>query len=104
MPCGCKQVDAVMLASAMGIRHGNARAGQNGVYELAQAPGCFSPYEGEYRFDSVFVIGLGTEQEKIFGRRKRNDALTYARDNKLRIDPLPAHNLCSEVMLAFFGS
>lgn len=93
-----------MLASAQGVTQGTARLGQNGVYELGTAPGCFTPYEGDYRHDSVFVIGLGTEGERIFGRRKRNEALEYARDNKLKIFPLPAHNLCSDVMLAFFGS
>lgn len=103
-PCGCKQIDATKLASAQGVRQGFVRPGTNGTYALHQAPGCTTPYDGDYRHDSVFVIGIGTDKERIFTRRQRTQALEYARDNDLRIDPLSAHALCSDVMVAFFGS
>lgn len=103
--CGCKRVDAVQLASAQGARVGyTAKPGRNGVYELASAPECFQPYEGDHRNESVFVVGLGTESEQIFLRAARTQAIEYAQAYRLELHHLPAHNLCHYSMETFFAS
>jgi hypothetical protein len=78
--------------------------GPNGVYELAASPGCFTPYQGAHRRDSVYVVGLNTEHERIFWRREVKDALRYAKENRLIINHLMAQDLCSQVMEEFFAA
>lgn len=102
--CGCKRLDAVQLANSQGARVGYvAKPGRNGVYEMASSPGCFQPYEGDYRTQSVFVVGLGTEQETIFLRANRTEAIEYSKENRLELHHLPAHNLCHQAMEEFFA-
>lgn len=104
-PCGCKNIDAPTIAGAQGIKVGaNPKPGTNGVYEMSQAPGCFQPYEGDYRRDSVIVVGLGTPSEQLFMRRERDAAIADARAKDTTLLHLPAHNLCHAVMVGFFGS
>ena len=102
--CGCRRIDAVQLANGANAKVGyNAKPGRNGVYELASAPGCFQPYEGDHRNESLFVVGLGTEQETIFLRKQRTEALEFAQSNDLHLFHLPAHNLCHYTMEEFYA-
>lgn len=104
-PCGCRNIDATKIAGASGAKVGrNAKPGTNGVYELSQAPGCFQPYEGDYRRDSVYVVGLGTPTERLFYRNQRDAAIAYAKETDQSLLHLPAHNLCHTFMEQFFAA
>ena len=101
MGCGCGQGYTNGLAL---LRSGYApKAGTNGVYELFAAPGCFEPYNGLSRRESVFVVGINTDDERIFPRSDSRDAKAYARETGARFHHLPANQLCATVMTELFG-
>ena len=106
MACGsCGKGAVTQVFGAEGVRTGlTPAAGRNGVYELAQAPDCFTPYNGLSRNKSVYVVGLMEgEKERIFLRADAKEAIVYAKEHRLSLHHLPAQNLCSDVMTVFFG-
>lgn len=106
MACGsCGQGPVTQIHGAQNVRTGlTPAAGRNGVYELWQARDCFTPYEGASRNKSVYVVGLMEgDGERIFLRADAKVAIVYAQENGLSLHHLPAHNLCTDVMSAFFG-
>lgn len=59
------------------------------------------PYDGVGAVSSVYVVGYGTEHEKVFLRGKRDSAIQYMKDMRLGWDTLvrvPASKICASVM------
>lgn len=77
----------------MGIP-GSPRFGQTGVIELGSLAGCtepecITPYNGDHRFDTAYLVGWNTEHEKLFrgDRTNARRAVAYANANgRLRTD------------------
>ncbi|MBT8241665.1 MAG: hypothetical protein KJN63_10600 [Acidimicrobiia bacterium] len=78
-------------------------AGKNGVYELAAYPDCFRPYSGKRRAESLFVVGLGTDKERLFARRDNKAAIAYAKETKERLIQLHVTQVCYEAVAVLFG-
>jgi hypothetical protein len=78
-------------------------AGQNGVFELRDYPGCFRPYSGRRRAESLFVVGLGEEGERLFERKQNKVAIAYAKETKLRLTQLHVTQVCFEAVADLFG-
>ena len=104
MGCGCGQ-------KALREEVGNSlfksgympQAGANGIYPLASHPECTRPYNGKSRTQSVYVVGLNTERERVFKRKDNKDAIRYAKETDEILHHLAADTLCHEAMEALFG-
>lgn len=111
MSCGCNKRQDSALAGTT-LRQSYATQGTSGLYELATAPGCETPYHGTFAKSNVtvYVVGLGTADEQFFTRAQRNDATRLARTGRsstgqrLTLDQVHPSNLCHDTMLEFLGS
>lgn len=56
-------------------------------------------YEGEAGDTPLYVVAIGTENERAFTRANRNEAITLARVNDWTIDVLPARSLSRELVI-----
>jgi hypothetical protein len=74
------------------------------LYQLASHPDCTTPYTGAFRSASIYVVGLGTDQERLFVRAEAQDAVAYARATGQPIAHLPAAQFCQDAMVAFLGA
>lgn len=104
-PCGCGG-GGTPTANSEGAKTGfGVKVGTNGVTELASYEGCFQPYNGKRRGDSVYVVGLPSEpdDERIFLRQQADDAIAYAKEKRLRLHHLPTRQLCHQAMVDTFG-
>lgn len=103
---GCNCGGRPTTGSAMALRNSSPRPNERGMYDLASAPGCAERYDGLLANASIYVIGRGTEHEKLFVKRDRIEALRYARTVKpnLTVDHLLATDLCREPVLALLGA
>lgn len=76
----------------------------NGVYELYYHQGVDRPYNGKHRADAVYVVAIGTEDEKIFRKADRGEAVRYAKSLDTTLSPFAVTQLAEPAMLAIFGS
>jgi len=51
----------------------------------------------------VFVVGLGTDAERLFIRRDNKAAIAYAKETKERLMQLHSTQLCYEAVAVLFG-
>lgn len=49
----------------------------NGTYDLANYPDCHDPYQGDRSEDWVYVVGIGTEHERMFRSAQKNAMVSY---------------------------
>ena len=77
--------------------------GPSGVYELRSHPECFTPYNGKRRAETVFVVGLGEEGERMFAVKDREQAVAYAKETKLFLHRLHSTQLCKAAVAELFG-
>lgn len=50
----------------------------NGVYQLASYPDCSTPYSGADAHETlVYVVGFGTEHERLFRRSQKAEYVAY---------------------------
>lgn len=77
--------------------------GPNGVYELQGFEGDFQPYSGPRRAESVYVVGLGDDGERLFRRDQNRDAIAYAKQSKLRLVQLHVTQICYRAAAELFG-
>lgn len=78
-------------------------AGTNGVYELRDYPDCFRPYSGRRRAETIFVVGLGEEGERMFERKNNKQAIAYAKETKLRLAQFHTTQICYAAIADLFG-
>jgi hypothetical protein len=76
-----------------------------GVYQLFHYPGCVTPYTGEHADQAIYVIGFGTELERIFRRSQKGAMTAYYNSFK---PPIPlwhdfAGHFCHDAMRDLFG-
>lgn len=87
----------------MGVSRSFPSPDETGTIMLQSMPDCIDPYTGPFKKMTVLVVGFGTESEKIFRRNQRSEALQYARDNKVSLDPVVAGELCSAAVESVFA-
>lgn len=103
MACNCGNKNALYRGAA-NLGRANPIADSDGMYILASAPDCTTPYSGAYINSTVFVVGFGTENETLYSRADRSDAIAHARESNLTIDQLPARSLCHNSMVTLLGA
>lgn len=79
--------------------------GRNGVIELGNWENCFDPYRGPRRMEDVWVVGRGTEHERLFDSHSGKGAREHAANHSpsLRIFRASATELCSAALKQLFG-
>lgn len=115
--CGCgKRQDSALAGTT--LRQSATIPNSKGLYDLATHPGCEEPYHGAFPTAQIYVVGFGTEAERLYVRGQRNLATRAARTGKdpvtnesltpeggrLTLDSVLASNLCHEAALALLGS
>jgi len=103
MGCACKDKKA-LTPDSRALTRAYPGVDKTGVTLLATAPGCTDPYDGVFRQATVFIVGWNTENEQLFKRGDRTQALKLARTEKLTFDQVPARSLCHETMMELLGS
>jgi hypothetical protein len=84
-------------------------ADEHGLIPLARFGSCADAYHGQFSGASVFVIGRGTDQERLFRKAQQDDATRYAIDNgpgqdALTIDHVHATTLCHDAVVELLGA
>lgn len=102
MACGCKSKNLTPLAT--GISRRFPSPDETGTIMLQSEPECSTPYNGVFRNVTVLVAGYGTDKEKLFVRKQRTEAIAYARQHKVSLDPVPANQLCDAIALELLGA
>lgn len=107
MPCCGKSTSR---STYMGLP-GSPRFTAQGVIELASINGCteldcLAPYAGKHRNDLVYLVGWGTEHERLF--RKGKEAAAWANhlgggSAQLRNDRVMASELPARAVRELFG-
>lgn len=82
----------------------DATPNAQGLIPMATYPDCTERYDGAFTGASVFVAGLGTEQEQIFVRGQRVEAMRYANSNKITLDQVHSTSLCGEAVKKVLGA
>lgn len=108
MSCGCSKRQDSALAGTT-LRQSLTFPNSKGLYELATYPGCDEPYHGTFPTAYIYVVGFGTEGEKLYTRGDRNAATRAARTGhdtgrRTTIDTVQATELCHHAVVALLGS
>lgn len=94
MPCGCGQPQKDQLATmAMG-----SSPDLRGMYALRGYPGCAESYRGRLEGTSVYVVGRGSEHEKLFRRDQLHEASDHSKATRLIIENLPSAMFCKQAV------
>jgi hypothetical protein len=78
--------------------------GDDGLVVLRADPDCTEPYSGRFRQATVFIVGYDTDDEQIFTRGQRTEALQLARTRNLTFDQVVARSCCHHLMESLLGS
>lgn len=103
MGCACKDRKS-LTPDSRALTRSFPGVNDDGMTTLQSEPECTEPYDGVFRQATVFIVGYKTEDERLFKRGDRTQALAYAKKNKLTFDQVPARSLCHETMLELLGS
>lgn len=77
--------------------------GVNGVIELGDWEECYTPYRGPRRMEDVWVVGRGSELERLFDSHNGKAAREWASTYSLKIFRASATELCSAALEELFG-
>lgn len=102
MPCGCKDRASLTPDSTALVRTYPRPEEDTNTITLQSSDGCTEPYSGPFRKTTVFLVGIGTTNERLFTRSERNDAIAAARKDKLTFDQVIAGQLCADVVESLF--
>lgn len=96
MPCGCgKKAGLAGLKSA-----------RNSTGQLYNYPDCTELYPsyGPSAGTGVYIVGRGTEAERLFKRSELAEASAYANeDRQRRLESKPTTSLCADAVIAVYG-
>lgn len=64
------------------------------------------PHTGDHRDERVYVVGWGTEHEKMFKASDSKRAVSYRQltDRNLRISQINADQICNRAILDLYSS
>lgn len=100
--CGGNKIGAARRAPADDIP--TPATNDRGMYPLiGDTYGC-EAYHGPYTGTSLFLVGYGTEQEKLFFRTQKAAATSYARTNSLSWAHVSVTSLCHERVVGLLGA
>lgn len=57
---------------------GEPTLSMTGTVTLHTYPDCIEPYNGDYRADLAYLVGWGTDNERLFRSNKAKAAIAYA--------------------------
>lgn len=104
MACGCRN-KSELTPDTMSLKRAYPRPDNEfGVLPTQTDLTCTEPYTGIYQQATVFVIGYGDENEKLFRRGDRRAAVAYAKEQKLTFDQVQARSLCDGVARELLGA
>ena len=86
------------------LRGSSPEQDENGLVALSSAAECTEPYHGQFTGASVFIVGRGTEHERLFVRGHKMDAMRWAKQHSVTLDHVHVTNLCHEPVLALLGA
>lgn len=105
MGCGCNQKASDLTPDTTNLVRAFPRADNEfGVLTTSGDPYCEEPYTGIYQQATVFVLGFGTEDEKLFRRGDRREAVAYATEKNVTFDQVQARSLCDSVARELLGA
>lgn len=104
MGCGCGGRKRSGGAATFQLRPSDVSLTPEGYYATSNSGECSGTYHGSYTTASLWVVGAGTPEEKMFRTGQRGEAIRLANDADLPIDQLPAIKLCHEAVVAVLGS
>lgn len=99
MACGC---GGAAKRREM-LRSSHYAPTRDGGYRLASYPDCTTLHLGAYQGNSIYVVGRGTEFERLFRRHDLASATEYALETKQQIENLPTTSLCDEAVLSVYA-
>lgn len=78
----------------------------NGVYQLSSYPDCAAPYQGQNSETWVYVVGLGTPDERMFKRSDKAVMVDYYNSFNGTVDLFHdfAERFCSDAIVDLLGS
>lgn len=99
MGCGCSQARDNTFAGRRLKAERELRLNADGLYDLAAAPeGCVDGYHGFFPTATVYVVGRGTEHERIFRKGDWDEAHRHATQHDLPLIHVMAKNLCHDAV------
>lgn len=83
-----------------------AEPNQYGIIELQAYSDCNSAYSGSHRTETVYLVGHGTEHERIFLSSEAKQAIAYKNETsaglpkseRLHLDQVAAGQLCAKAV------
>jgi len=75
-----------------------------GVRPIGDEPASCQPYHGEFQGTTVFLVGYGTDEVKVFLRGARTEAWTYAQENDLSFQHINVVELCHDRVIGLLGA
>lgn len=80
------------------------RVGSNGGYFLASYAECTEFYKGPLEGLNIYVVGRGTDQEKVFLRSDLAGASDYSKQVRLLIENLPSAGVCHQAVTDLYAA
>lgn len=80
-----------------------ARSPGLGSYPLLTYPDCQALHRGAFQGLSVYIVGRGREEERLFRREQLIEADTYARSVNRSIENVPTAALCDQAVLDVYA-
>ena len=99
MACGCKKRPVGPAAKLSSVSPALYYDAENFLILAANPDDC-EPYTGFARTASVFVVGYGTEHERVFHQGDSAAAQSWAQTYQTTIRKASGANLCKSVMEA----
>lgn len=99
--CGGKKVGVARRAPADDIPE--PMTNDRGMFPLVGDEYTCEPYHGAYSGTTMFLVGYGTEGERLFSRTLRAAAIKYARENDLSWAHVSVTSLCHDRVVSLLG-
>ena len=103
---GCRSCG--QRSANLGITYRMAKAGttpplnytDENVLILQSNPEDCEPYDGGFRSGTAYVVGYGTDKERVYHRGQKAAMIAYATDNQLQPQQISPSQVCDEVFRA----